>query len=398
MLYWRAIGAALLGMWAIALHNRRAFPRLQVSPAHRPSSKMPNVSLLVPARNEADNIERTVAALLNQRYAHFELLVFDDESTDGTAELARRAGAGDQRLRVLSGAAKPTDWVGKNWACHQLAQAAEHDLLVFIDADVLWQPDALTSLIDEMEQHGPDLLTVWPTQITESWGERLTVPLMALVILGYLPVALVNNTDWPGTGIANGQCLAFRRSAYEQIGGHGGVFDQVLEDMLLAKRCKQERLRVRMIDGNRLISCRMYHNSVDALDGYAKNILAGHADIPALLLLSSALHLSLFVMPWLGVLGAARNTVRAQRALLVALGVGLRAWTAHFTHQRVLDALLMPLSTLAMTVVAARSLWWRVRFGGPRWKGRQINTQRRAARSSVIDRRSSIANLRYLRS
>src|SRR5690606_28862766 len=148
----------------------------------------PMVSILIPARNEAQVIAGTIRSLLAQHYPNFEIILLDDQSTDGTANLAAQAGAGDSRLRVIGGAPLPEGWLGKNWACQQLSQAARGEYLIFTDADVYWSVDALAALIELTQQTQADLLTVWPTQDTVSAGERLVVPLMALAILGYLPL------------------------------------------------------------------------------------------------------------------------------------------------------------------------------------------------------------------
>ncbi|MCB0166110.1 MAG: glycosyl transferase, partial [Anaerolineae bacterium] len=177
---------------------------------------------------------------------------------------------------------------------------------------------------------------------------------------------------------ANGQCLAFRRAVYKLIGGHAAVRYEVLEDVVLARRVKAHRLRLRMVDGNRLIGCRMYQNWTGVRDGFAKNILAGYGNHPLLLMLATVFHLLIFVMPWVWLVGGGWGGVPHWPVwpwLLVGLGVGLRALTAAVTHQRVADAALLPISVLLMTRIAGQSIWWRWRFGGPRWKGRTLSPE-----------------------
>ena len=348
-------------------------------------AQFPPVAVLIPARNEAKVIATTVSALLQQDYPHLQLLVLDDHSDDGTAAAARCAAGDDPRFRLLDGRPLPPGWMGKNWACQQLAEAteaakapsvdqtAEPDILVFTDADVLWQPGAVGALVAEFQHSSADLLTVWPTQLTVSWGERLTVPLMALAVLGYLPLRLAHDFYHPLASAANGQCMAFRPAAYAAIGGHAAVRGAVVEDVRLAQRIKAAGLKLRMADGNQLLRCRMYDGWHAALDGYAKNIFAGHGNHAALLLLSTVFHWAVFIWPWLWLAAGAHWTLPAWPAwpaFLVALGIGARAVTAAATHQRTRDALLMPVSVVLMTWIAARALWWRWRFGGVVWKGR----------------------------
>ena len=366
---------ALIILVLTALLNVLTFPRLTVpdSPA---ISNLPNVSILIPARNEAAVIAQTVQAVLAQPYPHFELLVLDDHSEDGTAHLARTAANGDQRFRLGTGQPLPDGWSGKNWACQQLANAATGDLLVFADADVQWSAGALLALVSLMQSSRADLLTVWPTQITESWAERLVVPLIMLVIVGYLPLPMVHYAPFPVFAAANGQCLCFRRSAYQRIGGHASVRNNIVEDIGLAQRIKAQGLRLRMADGAGIIRCRMYHNWAQVRDGFAKNILAGHGDSVPLLIVSTVFHWLCFVFPfaWL-LLGwlLPMSVYPLWPLTLIALGVGLRALSAAFSRQRRRDALLMPVSVLLMTLIAARALWWRWRLGGVQWKGRVIH-------------------------
>lgn len=360
---------ALLVIALTAIVNVLVFPRLGM--IHHAPTQKPLVSILIPARNESAVIAQTVQSLISQNHSNFEILILDDNSTDGTATEAIKAANGDSRLQVLSGVALPTGWLGKNWACHQLAQAARGEWLIFTDADVCWKPDALAALMSEIERTQADLLTVWPTQQTESWGERLVVPLMSLAILGYLPLPLVHHTRWSSFAAANGQCLAFRRSAYQKIGGHAAVRDRIVEDVAFARRIKMAGFRLRMADGAGKIACRMYHDWPSVRDGFGKNILAGHGDNILFLMISTIFHWLIFIIPWLlFILG-----IWPVWSLgLIALGVGVRLLTAVATRQRIFDALLMPISAFLMTLIAIRAVWWRYRYGGPQWKGRTITS------------------------
>ncbi len=390
---------ALTGIAFIAIFNTLTFPRLTALPAlSKTEGSPPRLSLLIPARNEAAVIAQTVRGLLAQSYPHFELILLDDHSTDDTAALAQAAASGDPRFRVLTGQPLPPGWMGKSWACHQLAEAAQGDWLIFTDADVRWSPGALAALAAEMSRTGADLLTIWPTQITVTWGERLVVPLMALVILGYLPVLLVHHTPWSAFAAANGQCLAFRRRAYEAIGGHAAIQSSIIEDITFARRVKTAGLRLRMADGAGLIACRMYPDWPSVRAGFAKNILAGYGGRVFFLALATLFHWLIFLFPWLLLFTIYDLSPAAQVAgdfgftiaaspftihyssftihnlllLLIALGLLIRMLTAAATRQRLGDALLMPVSVLLMTWIAGQAVWWQWRYGGPKWKGRVV--------------------------
>ncbi len=388
------ITLTLIGMAGIAVVNALVFPRLGASlpqpfKTNGDSSAKkiddgppPSLSILIPARNEAEVIEATVRHLLAQTYVNFELIVLNDHSTDDTATILQTIQAEDSRLRVIDGQPLPEGWLGKMWACHQLARAAQGEWLIFTDADVRWQPEALTALVAEMSWSRADLLTIWPTQQTDSWAERLVVPLMALVVIGYLSLPFVHHTPWSMFAAANGQCLVFRRRAYDKIGGHRTVWDEVLEDVVMARRIKAHGLWLRMADGAGLIGCRMYRDWPTVRDGYAKNILAGYGGNIIFLGLAALFHWLVFLWPWLWLILGAFDVATlgwpAWPLILIALGLTLRALTAAVTRQRLGDALLMPLSVLLMTAIAGRAVWWQWRYGGPRWKGRVL--KRKAGR------------------
>ncbi|NJN95076.1 MAG: glycosyltransferase [Anaerolineales bacterium] len=389
------ITLALIGMALIAIVNTLTFPRLRLASID-PSPAPCRLSVLIPARNEAAVIGQTVQSLLAQNYPAFEVILLDDNSTDRTATVARTAAQGDPRLRIIAGAPLPQGWLGKNWACHQLAQAASGEWLIFADADVLWSPGALSALAAEMNRTRADLLTIWPTQHTVTWGERLVVPLMALVILGYLPVLLVHHLPWPSLAAANGQCLAFRRQAYQSVSGHAALRDNILEDVNFARRIKTAGLRLRMADGAGLITCRMYPDWPSVRDGFAKNILAGYGGSVFFLALATVFHWLVFLFPWLAIftiydfalrafggftiydfeftIHHLQFTIHNLLLLLIALGLGVRMLTAAVTRQRLGDALLLPVSVLLMTHIAVKAVWWHWR-GGPRWKGRVIRQE-----------------------
>jgi chlorobactene glucosyltransferase len=376
-------------MLGIMLSNLLCFPKLR-SDTDTPSRSEPLVSVLIPARNEAAVIGGTVSRLLAQSYRNFELIMLDDNSDDRTGDLARAAAAGDPRLCVIGGKPLPAGWAGKNWACHQLSETARGDVLLFTDADTIWAPQGLEALVSEMVRGHADLQTVWPTQISETWAERLTVPNMALVIIAYLSILLTHFTRWAAFAAANGQVMAFRRAAYDKIQGHAGVRGEVVEDVKLARHIKAAGLRLRMADGNRLISCRMYTGWPSVRNGFAKSIVGGYGSVFGVFL-SILFHVSVFLIPpvWLlaGWLDPASFTITAGAvsvrlpgwpawpAVLTAVGMGIRGATAWFTHQRTRDALLMPVTVVVMTMISVLACWWQMRYGGPVWKGRLVRAE-----------------------
>ncbi|MFC1997729.1 glycosyltransferase, partial [Chloroflexota bacterium] len=369
------ISFAFLIIGITVIGNLIFFPRLKFDQI----DKSTLVSVLIPARDEAGVITLTVKQVLSQTFANLELLLLDDGSVDGTADLATQAAEGDERFHLLRGDPLPQGWLGKNWACHQMVKAARGDLLLFMDADVQLQPKALAALVAYYNRENVGLVTVWPTQFTGSWGERLVVPLIGFAVLGYLPILPVHYTPWPNFSAANGQCMLFTNSSYEQSGGHAAVRNDILEDVALARRVKallnpkqtwskskDESSGVvrtldyfssplRMVDGNQLIGCRMYPMGwTQVKDGFSKNILAGHWDSVLFLLLSTIFHWLIFIVPWLWLFFGGSWWALG----LGITGITLRALTAAFTHQRIIDALLMPLSVVLMTRIAIQAIYW----------------------------------------
>lgn len=358
----------------IAILNALTFPRLRRIYNPQLPITNPPISILIPMRNEAGIIAETVRSLLSQNYPGLEILILDDNSTDNSAEIARAAANGDSRLRVIAGKPLPPGWLGKVWACHQLSEQANGETLLFTDADVHWGSGAVSALMNESQRMQADLLTVWPTQISQTWGERLVVPLMGFSILAYLPVLAIHHIPWPVFAAANGQCLFFRREAYLKIGGHAAIKNKIVDDMAFAYAVKRNKLRLRMADANGLIQTRMYQNWPQARDGFAKNILAGHGDSVILLLFSAFFHWWLFIVPWFLLASSIlvfRFSLVTEYCLLVTVSILTRALTAATSRQRIHDAIFMPVSVFLMTLIAFQSIRWRF-TGGPQWKGRTL--------------------------
>ncbi len=239
----------------IALSNVLALRRLGRYPL---PPQFPRVSILLPARNEEAVIGECVRSLLAPDYPDFEVLVLDDGSTDGTgtglAGLARE----DGWLGVLSGRPLPEGWIGKHWACQQLADAATGELLLFTDADTVHHPQALRLGVSALLAERADLMSGFLRQRLLTGGERLTVPTIFWCFFSFLPLALAHRVRAPGLSLTNGQWMLFRRSAYEAVGGHAAVRESPVDDIALGRRVKAKGLRWRVVDAGEYVSCRMY--------------------------------------------------------------------------------------------------------------------------------------------
>ena len=335
------------------LVNAVTFPRLHGGP--RPKDKpapadLSDVSLLIPARNEARNLPHTLPGFLAQGAG--EVLVLDDHSEDKTAELAREAGA-----TVLSGQPLPPGWHGKPWACQQLGAAASGDVLVFTDADVTWQPGALAEAAAYFRESGADLMTVWPQQDNRAPGERILTPLVDDVLLSLLPWPLLA-VPTPEAGAANGQVMMFRRACYDALGGHAAVRAELLEDVMFARAVKAAGGRLTLILGGGAVRVRMYRSYAESVTGFSKGLLSFHGGQRALLPASFALHLLTYTWPWLS----------GQRLLVAAgllEGLAVRLLTRRTRPADLAEVLLTPLLPLLALPVYAQAARREVV-----WKGR----------------------------
>jgi hypothetical protein len=315
----------------------------------------PRTSLLVPARDEAARLPRLLPGLLAQPVE--EIVILDDGSTDGTADVVRASA--DSRLRLLTGVAPPPGWIGKNWACQQLAQAATGEVLIFCDADVVLADGAVDAVWEQLRRQRSDVFSVFPRQLTDTVGERLLVPLIDETLLAFLPHRLL---DAPvrAAATANGQLLAFRRAAYEHIGGHQAVFDQILEDVALARRARRLGLRLGLALGGDLVQARMYEDYASTVAGLGKSLRAAHAGSRALLAVNAAFHLAAYTLPWLLV---RRGPAWRTAALLgVAQRLLANAKTGRRAYAEGALVPVTPLAALPVFAVAARER--------ARWKGR----------------------------
>lgn len=392
LVYHLAVTAFLLGVTANLALNWRLF----VAPRARDLPAPPLVSILVPARNESRRIVACLRSLLAQGYPRFELLMLDDNSTDGTAALARGL-AGPEALQLLSGAPLPEGWTGKAWACHQLAAAARGEYLLFTDADTVHAPGALSAVISHALATDSALLSAWPRQITGTWSERAVIPLVYVLLLGALPHSLLIRLQnyprharrcpsrWLETlGAANGQFMLFTRAAYDAIGGHAAVRDHLVEDVALGRLVAARTgwgMKLVNCDGSRLVDCRMYESFPEVWEGFTKNLRAAFSDSAAAFWIFGVVQAAGLVLPFFlaclpGVNGRWEWIPLAQIAWLYAirLALALRFRTSLWS------VWMHPLGHGLSLLIALNS--WRLSARkGVAWKGRTYRMQTPGASS-----------------
>jgi len=347
------LGSALAAAGAVhAAINARSLrrPRLGAPAAD-------GVSVLIPARDEAAGIADCVRSIGPVG----ELLVLDDQSRDGTADRASTAGA-----RVIAGSAPPPGWLGKPWACAQLAAAAHGDVLVFVDADVRLTPGAVAAAVDLLVRSGLDVVCPFPQQVAGGLPERLVQPLLQWSWLTTLPLPLAERSPRPSLTAACGQFLVIRRRALERAGGFAGVRGQVLDDLALVRAVKARGGRGGVVDGTELARCRMYAGWVELRAGYGKSLWAAFGPPPRAAAVLGLLGLA-YVVPPVAALGGSRVGAAGYAAavasrVVAARRTGGRAWP---------DALAHPVSVALLGYLTAASHRDR-RRGALRWKGRPV--------------------------
>ena len=357
----------LAGLAVYAVLNARGWRNLRELP-NNPIAPQPKVSLLVPARNEASNLEHLLPSLIAQEYANLEIIVLDDHSTDGTLAVIRRYAELDSRLLPLAGIDLPDGWLGKPHACQQLSRAASGELLIFTDADTLWTPDAVKLIVNAFATSNADALCAWPEQECSDPLSSLLQPLQQWSLMAFLPLALVPARRFPLAVAANGQCIAFRCETYTQIGGHGGVRSSVIEDMALARNLKNSLKRFGLFNAAGVIRTRMYGSVDKAFEGYAKNVFPAFGASPPAFTAVMFLNLILFVAPWIWLI----VQPGLEPTFAVLLSLLPRALSDRASHYPNGLSLLHPIAILAWAVVGLES-WHRYKQGTVTWKGRSYD-------------------------
>jgi len=339
----------------------------------------PSVSVLIPARNEAANILPMVESILKQDYPNFQITVLDDNSEDETVLMLAELASKDSRVCFMQGKPLPDGWMGKQWACHQLAQAASGELLLFTDADTRHHPSALSDAVAIMQAEGTDLLSVLPYQEVHTWGERLIVPLLYWSFMVFIPLNLAYRIKLPALSMAIGQFMLIRRRILEKSGGFEPIRKQAADDLALVRRVKAQGFRWKLMDGGMDIHCRMYTNFRQARQGISKNLFAvfDYRILPFV-----------FVWLWLGLVflgplvvlaaGTLGGIIKQPSLILatIAIAQAFALWLLVVKRFRfpLQVALLYPFNILMAIVLAFRAVILNFQ-GKATWKGRRLARQ-----------------------
>ncbi|HCO66685.1 MAG TPA: glycosyl transferase family 2 [Dysgonomonas sp.] len=232
----------------------------------------PSVSILIPARNEAENIENLLEDLLTINYPSLEIWVYDDSSTDNTADIVLKYASLHSHIHLLEGKPLPDGWMGKNFACYQLASVATGEKLLFLDADVRVRNEIIEKSLFYIDKYRLKLLSVFPTQIMPTTGSRMVVPIMNWILLSLLPLPLIRLSKMVSLSAANGQYMFFDADEYHRIEPHRLFRSNQVEDIAILKEYKRRRMKSATLLGADDIYCRMYSELQEGIDGFSKNV------------------------------------------------------------------------------------------------------------------------------
>jgi chlorobactene glucosyltransferase len=371
---------AWVAVAAIALVDRRTIRVLQAARAPDDES----VTIIVPARNEERNIGPWIMAARQQQVRHLKVIVVDDESHDATGAVALEAAHEDPRVEIIAVSPRPAGWIGKPWAAYLGALKAQSNWLLFSDADMRMDPQALPSALAAARILNADALSLTTTLECEDFWERCIMPEVALLIFTAMPVWATQEAALP-TALLAGGFLLVRTSAYWLVGGHASVRGSIAEDRDLAQRLKAFGFRIRMLDGSRMIRVRMYRGFADMWRGWRKNFYEGVRRNPLFAAFAIAASIAMFVLPIPTLAGLLVRRVDGtltglERKLAVAsatsIGAMLVARLARDPSVGIkttaASILLSPIAGVFIAAVMAASAWRVISGRGQQWKGRTI--------------------------
>ena len=335
----------------------------------------PLISILIPARNEAGNISICLKSLLKQDYPNLEIIVLNDNSTDGTSKVVKVIAEKDNRVRLVEGAPLEDGWIGKNFASHQLAKYAKGEYFIFTDADTLHFPKTISSAFGALITAKVDALSIYPRQIMVTFAERMTVPIINIALQCFIPFILIKKSKNPLFSTAIGQFMMFKRETYEKIGGYESIKGHMIDDIQISKRVKKSGYKFMVFDGRNTIYCRMYKSLKGVIIGLAKSIYpAFNGNIVALFsftgLLTATLLIPFILLPLGAFLFDWPIAIIKLIIFQIIIVLAIKTIFAIKYKQRMLDILLSPVSMAIMDALIFVS-FFQAKYGeGLSWKGR----------------------------
>jgi chlorobactene glucosyltransferase len=370
--YYPVLGCAAAYFFILSLANHYEMWRFTRGPEVVDG---PLVSVLIPARNEEKNIGKCLASLQNQIYRNYEILVLNDNSSDGTAAIIDRIAAGDSRVRVFTGAPLPEDWYGKPFALHQLSRHAKGDILLFTDADTIHSPASISWAVSNMQALKADMISGYIGQIFLKFGEVITVPLMFFLTGFVIPLFINRFAKVSFFSAAIGQYIVIKNDVFKAIGGCEAFKKKTSEDIYMARHVKQMGYSTCFLNITEYVKCRMYKGYRSAIEGIGKNVFdfMGKNTIVLFLAAVAVFFFLFFPFPLL-FFCIAKSSPWTFEILIVNILYTL-SWIFMFLGLRLnwWYGFLWPLMFLNLLYMAAWS-WFRTVSGrGFLWKGRRVS-------------------------
>jgi chlorobactene glucosyltransferase len=344
------------------LNPQSSIPKVQ--------SSIPKVSVLIPARDEERTIERTVRALLAQTYPALEIIVVNDRSTDATAAIL--ASLQDERLRVVNGVEPPAGWLGKNWALHEASTHARGELLLFMDADIVYAPGAIAAIVEHIQKSGVAMIALLPHLEMHGFWEHLAIPNLAVMAFSVMPLWLANRTRLRVFAVGGGPGNLVFREAYDAAGGHAELKDAVIDDVGLARLIRRSGRRTEAVRADDLVSVRIYHGLRETVDGFTKNTFTvfgrSYFNVFAIIAYTLFTHVLPYVLAFMGdpiAIATVAALTLTRLILFVSLGY------------RVDNAILGDVPMILLWIfIFLRSAWITGVRGRLHWRGRNYDASR----------------------
>ncbi len=364
------ITIGLLGIvLTISLFNALTAPVLKNASKCRNS---PRVSVLIPARNEEENISACIDGFLAQNYDNYEIRILDDQSTDRTRTIIEKYSKIYPEVHTIYGDPLPSGWLGKNWACHQLSHQVDAEILIFTDADIRPGPDLVANTVAYMQKYQLGLLSTFTEKVTVTFAEKLVVPVVDMFVYASLPLWLTYISRVPSLSAACGQWIAFTRDAYDKINGHQAVSTQIVEDVELSRLAKRYGIRMLTTVGTGTVSCRMYHTFSGVWHGFSKNLfgLVSYKTVPFLVLT-----LMIFMTCVFPYITAWFRPYTLISVIAISMNIVIRVVMAiKYKHPFIASVVLHPIGIM-LTLLIGMNSFYQTKKGGLQWKGRDITIQ-----------------------
>lgn len=320
-------------------------------------------SILIPCRNEEENVIRLVESLASLDHLHYEVIFINDNSTDQTHQLLIDSTSSYPQMLVLDADPLPQGWLGKPWALSHGAKYAKNDYLVTVDADVRLTTDALSKIDTLLTRSQLDFLSPYPSQVALTLSERLIQPLLQWTWMTTVPLRLAMKSRRPSLAVANGQLFFIRRSALAAAGGFESIKSSVLDDIDLARVLIRNNFYGGVCDGSTIATTRMYSGFREIRAGYGKSLSQGFGGVLGSIAIALIMVISGIVPLAYAFTGSSLGSVA------LFLVIASRIISALSSRSLAIDALMHPISTIIFIYLLIYSNLFHKQIT---WKGRSL--------------------------